>query len=97
MCATPLFQKPLLIEQSEELRLIATSADAPARWMLEDDKDALRRAGVHFLDITDHQDLGGKHIGAKRVSEFPKKMSQNKLVGTAIKELHKKYLEDNLR
>ncbi|KAI7862433.1 hypothetical protein BDF14DRAFT_1736247 [Spinellus fusiger] len=42
-------------EPTAELRLVQYGDDTPARWMTEADKEALLRAGVHFMDITDHQ------------------------------------------
>ncbi|RCH90363.1 Leucine aminopeptidase 1, partial [Rhizopus stolonifer] len=37
-----------------ELRLIQYSEDSPAKWMTESDKDALLRAGIKYMDITEH-------------------------------------------
>ncbi|KAI7900448.1 uncharacterized protein BX663DRAFT_544900 [Cokeromyces recurvatus] len=37
-----------------ELRLIQYSEDSPAKWMTESDKEALFRAGVKYMDITEH-------------------------------------------
>jgi leucyl aminopeptidase len=36
-----------------ELRLIQYSEDSPAKWMTEADKEALMRAGIKYMDITD--------------------------------------------
>jgi leucyl aminopeptidase len=41
-----------------ERRLIQYGEDTPAKWMEQTDIDNLFRAGVKFMDITDHQDLG---------------------------------------
>ncbi|CAO3620766.1 unnamed protein product [Cunninghamella echinulata] len=41
-----------------EKRLIQYSEDSPAKWMEQTDIDALFRAGIKFMDITDHQELG---------------------------------------
>ncbi|KAI8966983.1 hypothetical protein BDF20DRAFT_830349 [Mycotypha africana] len=38
-----------------ELRLIQYSDDSPAKWMTEQDKEALIRAGIKFMDITDYR------------------------------------------
>ncbi|BFZ53832.1 Leucine aminopeptidase 1 [Savitreella phatthalungensis] len=51
---------------NEDLRLISLG-DGPRqqKWMLESDKDALRRAGIRFMDVTDHRDLGA--LNAERL------------------------------
>lgn len=41
-----------------ERRLIRYGEDSPAKWMEQADIDNLFRAGIKFMDITDHQDLG---------------------------------------
>ncbi|KAI8095575.1 hypothetical protein BDF21DRAFT_406213 [Thamnidium elegans] len=38
-----------------ELRLIQYGEDTPPKWMTESDKEALFRAGVKYMDITDHR------------------------------------------
>ncbi|KAG0167349.1 pH-response regulator protein palA/rim20 [Apophysomyces sp. BC1015] len=41
-------------DKESEQRLVKIGDDTPARWMSEDDKFALMRAGVRFMDITDN-------------------------------------------
>ncbi|CAO0802828.1 unnamed protein product [Mucor circinelloides] len=40
--------------EEPELRLVQYGDDTPPKWMTESDKEALFRAGVKFMDITDY-------------------------------------------
>ncbi|KAL0089810.1 hypothetical protein J3Q64DRAFT_1730217 [Phycomyces blakesleeanus] len=40
--------------EQPEMRLVQYGDDTPARWMTESDKEALLRAGVRYMDITDY-------------------------------------------
>ena len=66
----------------QNLRLVSLNDHDAPRWVMEDDKEALRRLGLKFMDITDHPDLG--HQNAIRTSSYespyPKKMKQEKIV-----------------
>ena len=44
----------LLIHLCEALLILDNSDDVPPKWMTESDKSALLRAGIKFMDITDH-------------------------------------------
>ena len=90
----------LAVEQlaDTKLRLVSTSATEPARWILEEDKDALRRAGIKFMDITDHQDLGKLNMQAmSKAAPYPRKMKQGALVKKYIAELSKEEMKTNLK
>ncbi|KAF7728736.1 Leucine aminopeptidase 1 [Apophysomyces ossiformis] len=47
-------QFPIFRDNEPERRLVRYSEDSPAKWMTEEDKFALMRAGIRFMDITDH-------------------------------------------
>ncbi|KAI8636135.1 hypothetical protein BD408DRAFT_426629 [Parasitella parasitica] len=47
-------QLRMFSSQEPELRLIQYSEDTPPKWMTEADKEALFRAGVKYMDITDY-------------------------------------------
>ncbi|KAL8848014.1 MAG: hypothetical protein Q9221_006919 [Calogaya cf. arnoldii] len=69
------------------------------RWILEDDKWALRRDGVNFMDITDTQDLG--QVAAPRLSRratvtYPEKPVYNETLAPAMKDLSKKNMRKHL-
>lgn len=69
------------------------------RWILEDDKWALRRDGVNFMDITETQDLG--QVAATRLSPratvtYPEKPFYNETLAPAMKSLSKKNMRKHL-
>lgn len=69
------------------------------RWIFEDDKWALRRDGVNFMDITETQDLG--LVAATRPSRratvtYPEKPVHNKTLAPAMKSLSKKNMRKHL-
>lgn len=92
------------IEQlaQSDLRLVSISEDSEPKWILEEDKDALRRLGIKFFDVTDHQDLGQKNkalsVTSKKhkKSPFPKKLKNGKLVESYIGELSPANMQTNL-
>ncbi|EIE75733.1 hypothetical protein G6F46_005995 [Rhizopus delemar] len=54
--ASPLFDQLRIFTSTSETerRLVKYSEDSPAKWMTEADKEALIRAGIKFMDITDY-------------------------------------------
>ncbi|KAL8695646.1 MAG: hypothetical protein Q9224_003266 [Gallowayella concinna] len=66
------------------------------RWIAEDDKWALRREGINFMDITETQDLG--ELAARRISKvtFPEKPAYNETLGPVMKELSKHNMRKHL-
>lgn len=94
-----------LIELAQtNLRLVSTSADPDSpKWILEEDKDALRRLGIKFMDITDHQDLGLQNsasVASKKhkspFPQFPKKLKHGKVVEQYISNLTPGNMQTNL-
>lgn len=118
--STPSFVVPKDVELSEStsqdmhsimelansnLRLISTGPNESSnRWIMEDDKEALRRMGIKFMDITDHQDLGTSPLGIvstkekhkKHFPSFPKKLKHGKTVEKYISELNPGNMQTNL-
>lgn len=81
----------------EKLRLVKFSETQEARWVLEDDKEALRRLGLKFFDITDHQDMAiYSNAPASRLKTFPKKMRFTKLVKSYIPLITPENMATNL-
>ncbi|KAL8775273.1 MAG: hypothetical protein Q9209_000280 [Squamulea sp. 1 TL-2023] len=69
------------------------------RWIFENEKWALRRDGVNFMDITDTQDLG--QIAATRLFPqttvtYPEKPVHNETLAPAMKNLSKKNMRKHL-
>ncbi|EGS21743.1 aminopeptidase-like protein [Thermochaetoides thermophila DSM 1495] len=71
-------------------------APGETRWVTEDEKWELRRAGRRFFDITDHQDLGRLRTASKKKSVFPETVTQQKAVNPLLEQLSKKQMEDHL-
>ncbi|CCG80946.1 Putative uncharacterized protein [Taphrina deformans PYCC 5710] len=87
------------------LRLIQTSDTKEPRWALEEDKDALRRMGIRFMDITDHQDLGkmnaalavtAKKDETHKKDPFPKKLKHTEFAKKFLKSLDKTSMHTHL-
>lgn len=73
-------------------------APGDTRWVTEDEKWELRRAGKRFFDITDHPDLGilsARDTTAKK-AVFPKKPTYQKELKPLLGKLDKKQMEDHL-
>lgn len=93
-----------------KLRLLQTSDQIEPRWAFEEDKEALRRMGIKFMDITDHQDLGnlnranlelssqgkGKKKEKKHAHPFPHELMYNKVVKPYIAKLDSVNMHTNL-
>ncbi|ORX93358.1 Zn-dependent exopeptidase [Basidiobolus meristosporus CBS 931.73] len=79
------YQQPFLSNSGEELRLIQTSDDSPARWLSESDVNQLIRMGIRFMDITENQDLSALDVPAR--FDIPRKPTNQKLVKSYIRQL----------
>lgn len=69
------------------------------RWIPEDDKWALRRDGVNFMDITETQDLGqvaATRLFPRATVTYPEKPVHNKTLAPAMKSLSKKNMRKHL-
>ncbi|KZF25493.1 leucine aminopeptidase 1 [Xylona heveae TC161] len=65
------------------------------RWITEDEKWALRRKGVNFMDITETVDLG-KSISSKATVTFPKRPVHNDSLVPLLNNLSKEHMHKNL-
>ncbi|KAL8732050.1 MAG: hypothetical protein Q9166_003002 [cf. Caloplaca sp. 2 TL-2023] len=80
-------------------RYLIELSPGETRWIVEDDKWALRREGINFMDITATQDLG--KVAITKLSEqatvaFPKELTHNETLNPAMKELSKKNMRKHL-
>ncbi|USW54286.1 Putative peptidase M28 [Septoria linicola] len=66
------------------------------RYVTEDEKWALRREGVRFFDVTDHQDLGVSTFESKDKVTYPKKIAHNETVSELLKSLDQKNMRKHL-
>ncbi|KAF2431331.1 Zn-dependent exopeptidase [Tothia fuscella] len=91
----PLYQQPDLA--NNDLYLIEL-AGGEQRWIEEDEKWVLRRAGTNFMDITDHQELGVINRARlfSRSTKYPAAVEQNKTVRPLLKDLKKENMHANL-
>ncbi|ORY83612.1 hypothetical protein BCR37DRAFT_402345 [Protomyces lactucae-debilis] len=69
--------------------------------MLETDKEALRRAGIRFMDVTDYKGLGEQNAvmlatQKHKLPDFPKKLAESTHVRSLIPELSQKQMRTNL-
>lgn len=83
----------LALPDRDELRLVQTSPDTKT-WMTEAEKLVLKRQGVRFMDVTDHQDFkafGGPDLPVANVT-FPDAPQHTK----AVKELLANIKTDNM-
>ncbi|RFU74952.1 leucyl aminopeptidase [Trichoderma arundinaceum] len=66
------------------------------KWVTEEDKWELRRAGQNFMDITDTQELGSLQLHTRGSVEFPNKLVKQKEVGKLAGHLSKDEMHKNL-
>ncbi|CAJ2512435.1 Uu.00g054500.m01.CDS01 [Anthostomella pinea] len=85
----------LLDEVAPEQYLIELSP-GETRWVTEDQKWELRRAGQRFFDITENGDLGAMRLASKATPVFPKKMMAQSDIKPLLKNLTKSGMEDHL-
>ncbi|KAL8703968.1 MAG: hypothetical protein Q9201_002869 [Fulgogasparrea decipioides] len=73
-------------------------APGETRWIAEDEKWALRREGVNFMDITDTQDLGTSFAAASESATvtFPQKTAYSETIGPLLRKLSKKNMRKHL-
>ena len=104
--------KNLLLQQADnaqigtfyaDRRLVQTDPNRSPRWMTEDDIHTLRRLGVKFMDVTDHQSLSFSNIQTtiKSASEssppkLPKQLVYQDTVRPIISEMTTDFMESTL-
>ncbi|KAL9021161.1 MAG: hypothetical protein Q9185_001561 [Variospora sp. 1 TL-2023] len=89
----------VLSSNAEAENYLIETAPGETRWIREDDKWALRRAGIQFMDITDTQDLGQSVsiASSKRAKVvYPEKPAYNETLNPMMKELSKKNMRKHL-
>ncbi|KAI9704849.1 MAG: Leucine aminopeptidase 1 [Candelina mexicana] len=86
------------VTQAPEKYLIELSP-GETRWVLENEKWALRRNGQNFMDITNTQDLGVAsqlYAASRKTIQYPSKPAYNESVAPLLKRLEKKNMRKNL-
>ncbi|KAL9026209.1 MAG: hypothetical protein Q9196_005088 [Gyalolechia fulgens] len=89
----------LLHSSAKNEEYLIETAPGETRWIEENEKWALRRAGVNFMDITDTRDLA--ELASAALSEraavvFPSKPIYNETLSPMMKELSKKNMRKHL-
>jgi leucyl aminopeptidase len=92
----PTEQAPLLPEAPNNDKYLIELSPGETRWITEDEKWALKRQGLNFMDITDTQDLGTLLRTTSTSVTYPSKVAYNKTVMPLLKELEKKNMRSNL-
>ncbi|KAL8720277.1 MAG: hypothetical protein Q9225_002845 [Loekoesia sp. 1 TL-2023] len=80
-------------------KFLVELAPGETKWIEEDDKWALRREGVNFMDITDTQDLGKSTpmtVSERATVTFPLKPVYNETLQPMMKELSKRNMRKHL-
>ncbi|KAI0013056.1 Zn-dependent exopeptidase [Xylariaceae sp. FL0662B] len=90
-----LYTDALLEEAATEQYLIELSP-GETRWVTEEQKWELRRAGQRFMDITENGNLGTFNVVSKATPVFPKKMLQQADVKPLLKNLSKDLMQEHL-
>ncbi|KAI9765330.1 MAG: Leucine aminopeptidase 1 [Candelina submexicana] len=86
------------VTEAPEKYLIELSP-GETRWVLEDEKWALKRNGQNFMDITDTQDLGVAsqlYAASRKTIQYPSEPAYNESVVPLLKRLEKKNMRKNL-
>ncbi|KAI4171344.1 MAG: hypothetical protein LQ348_006937 [Seirophora lacunosa] len=89
----------VLSPNAEAEKYLIETAPGQTRWIEEDEKWALRREGVQFMDITGTQDLGqlASIASAERAKViYPEKPVYNETLNPMMKELSKKNMKKHL-
>ena len=93
------FAKPyqtVLGNEDQDLYLIELGP-GETRWIAEEEKWALRRDGINFMDITETSDLGAASDVRKCATvQFPNKPAYNDSLVPLLKELKQKNMHKNL-
>ncbi|KAL8809862.1 MAG: hypothetical protein Q9200_003045 [Gallowayella weberi] len=92
----PSKDQEVLGQNANSERYLIELSPGVTRWIAEDDKWALRREGINFMDITETQDLG--KLAAKSISKvaFPEKPAYKETLGPVMKELSKTNMRNHL-
>ncbi|CAN8102713.1 unnamed protein product [Discula destructiva] len=82
-------------EASPEQFLIELN-EGVTQWVTEEEKWALKRNGINFMDITTTQDLGTSRISTRAEVAFPEKPLFQDEVNPLLENLTKSNMHDNL-
>ncbi|KAI0021634.1 Zn-dependent exopeptidase [Xylariomycetidae sp. FL0641] len=85
-----------LLEDVASERFLIELSPGETRWVTEEEKWELRRAGQRFMDITENGDLGTVRLASKDSPIFPKKMTQQSDIKPMLKNLSKNAMEEHL-
>ncbi|KAL8905517.1 MAG: hypothetical protein Q9207_002578 [Kuettlingeria erythrocarpa] len=96
---TSKINQKVLESYTESTKYLIELAPGQTRWVEEDDKWALRREGINFMDITATQDLGLSAFAAsskRAIVTYPQKPAYNETLQPMMKELSKKNMRKHL-
>ncbi|KAI1487913.1 Zn-dependent exopeptidase [Biscogniauxia mediterranea] len=85
-----------LLEKPAAERYLVELTPGDTRWVTEEEKWELRRAGQRFMDITEHGDLGTLRLASKAQSVFPEKVKMQSDIQPLLKDLSKDEMKTHL-
>ncbi|MCJ1479436.1 Leucine aminopeptidase 1 [Lambiella insularis] len=80
----------------EQEKYLVEFGPGDTRWVTEDDKWALKRSGLNFMDITDTPDLGLFSTQSRSRVKYPSKPTHNSTLAPMMKHLSKKNMRKHL-
>ncbi|KAI1336749.1 Zn-dependent exopeptidase [Xylariaceae sp. FL0016] len=86
----------LLEEATSSEQYLIELSPGETRWVTENEKWELRRAGQRFMDITENGDLGSLRVASKATPVFPKKMQLQSEIKPMLSNLSKTEMQDHL-
>ncbi|KAI1502401.1 hypothetical protein F5X99DRAFT_160916 [Biscogniauxia marginata] len=85
-----------LLEEPAVERYLVELSPGETRWVTEDEKWELRRAGQRFMDITENGDLGTLRLASKADPIFPKKVKLQSDIKPLLEDLSKDEMQEHL-
>ncbi|KAL7628971.1 Leucine aminopeptidase 1 [Parahypoxylon ruwenzoriense] len=86
-----------LLEDVETLeQYLIELSPGETRWVTEEEKWALRRAGQRFMDITHNSDLGALRLASRSTPVFPKEVQLQSQINPLLENLSKDLMQEHL-
>lgn len=84
-------------QSADQEQYLIELGEGVTQWVTEDEKWALKRNGIRFMDITTTQDLGTSRISTQGTVAFPAKPTFQDYVEPLLSNLTKSNMHDNLK
>jgi len=83
-------------EEADRVQYLVETGPGKIEWISENRKWELRREGINFMDITEHQDFQVNSALATETVTFPSEMKHNDTVVSLLDQLEKQNMRDHL-